>query len=94
MISEGEPLRTAEGPSKLDEAKETIQSAADTVKGPPSASERRLMLVGARARHWTAWRIGPERRHCTHWRSHSWLVWCLVGADSIAATRHLRRAVG
>ena len=32
MIVEGEPLRTAEGPSKLDEAKETIQSAADTVK--------------------------------------------------------------
>ena len=32
MIGEGEPLRTAEGPSKLDEAKETIQSAADTVK--------------------------------------------------------------
>jgi hypothetical protein len=29
MIVEGEPLRTAEGPSKLDEAKETIQSAAD-----------------------------------------------------------------
>ena len=32
MIVEGEPLRTAEGPSKLDEAKETIQTAADTVK--------------------------------------------------------------
>jgi ElaB/YqjD/DUF883 family membrane-anchored ribosome-binding protein len=32
MISEGEPLRTAEGPSKLNEAKEPIQSAADTVR--------------------------------------------------------------
>ena len=32
MIGQGEPLRTAEGPSKLDEAKETIQSVADTVK--------------------------------------------------------------
>jgi hypothetical protein len=32
MIGEGEPLRTTEGPSKLDEAKETVQSAADTVK--------------------------------------------------------------
>ena len=32
MIGQVEPLRTAEGPSKLDEAKETIQTAADTVK--------------------------------------------------------------
>jgi hypothetical protein len=32
MIGEGEPLRTTEGPSKLDEAKETVQSAADTVQ--------------------------------------------------------------
>jgi len=30
MIGQGEPLRTAEGPSKLDEAK--VRSAADTVK--------------------------------------------------------------
>jgi hypothetical protein len=32
MISEGERLRAAEGPNKLDEAKEAIQSAADTVR--------------------------------------------------------------
>ena len=30
MIGQVEPLRTAEGPSKLDEAK--VRSAADTVK--------------------------------------------------------------
>jgi ElaB/YqjD/DUF883 family membrane-anchored ribosome-binding protein len=32
MIGEGEPLRTAEGPSKLDEAKEAVQSTAKIVK--------------------------------------------------------------
>ena len=42
------------------------------------------MLVGVRAR-WTAWRIEPERRHCTQWRSHSSLAWCMVAADSMAS---------
>jgi ElaB/YqjD/DUF883 family membrane-anchored ribosome-binding protein len=32
MIDEAEPLRTAEGPSKLDEAKEAVQTAVETVK--------------------------------------------------------------
>ena len=32
MIGEGEPLRTAKGSSKLDDAKEAVQTAAETVK--------------------------------------------------------------
>jgi hypothetical protein len=32
MIGEGEPLQNSEGPSKLDQAKEAVQSATQTVK--------------------------------------------------------------
>ena len=32
MIGEGEPLQDIEGPSKLEQAKEAVQAAAQTVK--------------------------------------------------------------
>jgi hypothetical protein len=32
MIGEGEPLRDTNGPSKLDQAKEAVQSVSDTVR--------------------------------------------------------------
>jgi ElaB/YqjD/DUF883 family membrane-anchored ribosome-binding protein len=32
MIGEGEPLETADGPTKLSEAKDAVQAAAQTVK--------------------------------------------------------------
>jgi hypothetical protein len=32
MIGEGEPLQNTDGPSKLDQAKEAVQAAAQTVK--------------------------------------------------------------
>ena len=32
MISEGEPLQDTDGPSKLDQAKEAVQAATQTVK--------------------------------------------------------------
>jgi hypothetical protein len=32
MIGEGEPLQPSDGPRKLDEAKEAVQAAAETVK--------------------------------------------------------------
>ena len=32
MIGEGEPLQDTDGPSKLDQAKEAVQAASQTVK--------------------------------------------------------------
>ena len=32
MIGEGEPLQNTDGPSKLDQAKEAVQAATQTVK--------------------------------------------------------------
>ena len=32
MIGEGEPLQSTDGPSKLDQAKEAVQAATQTVK--------------------------------------------------------------
>ena len=54
MIGEGEPLQDTDGPSKLDQAKEAVQAASQTVKETTQSVADAIEAPAEKSRH-AAW---------------------------------------